>query len=105
MTRHTSVTLPAWGEARYQRLHNPHNRVCGCDAGLLVPTYRRGRAVKWWFPARYVGLHHKSSFFSGMTPDEIREWKREHAEEGMHRMVSQPQLGRFQPGSGRCATA
>lgn len=27
-----------------------------------------GRAVKWWFPARYFGLHHKNR--------EIEEWKR-----------------------------
>ena len=35
-----------------------------------------GRAVKWWFPARYFGLHHKSQVFAGMTEDQIREWKR-----------------------------
>ena len=35
-----------------------------------------GRAVKWWFPARYFGLHHKNRVFDGMTESQIREWKR-----------------------------
>jgi len=35
-----------------------------------------GRAVKWWFPARYFGLQHKNHVFDDMTDDQIREWKR-----------------------------
>ena len=35
-----------------------------------------GRAVKWWFPDRYFGLHHKNRVFDGMTDGQIREWKR-----------------------------
>lgn len=42
-----------------------HEGVC------VVATRRRtalGRAVKWWFPGRYFGLHHKSHATA--------EWKR-----------------------------
>jgi hypothetical protein len=35
-----------------------------------------GRAVKWWFPARWFGIHHKNRVFDGITEDEIGEWKR-----------------------------
>lgn len=35
-----------------------------------------GRAVKWWFPARYFGLHHKNRVFEGMSKAELREFKR-----------------------------
>jgi hypothetical protein len=38
-----------------------------------------GRAVKWWFPARWFGIRHKNNVFAGMTEDEIREWKRRQA--------------------------
>ncbi len=31
-----------------------------------------GRAVKWWFPARLFGIHHKS--------ENTAEWKRRQAE-------------------------
>ena len=50
----------------------------------LVPAHRIGRAVKWWFPARYFGLRHNNSFFDGMTWDEIREWRRQQAEKGLY---------------------
>ena len=29
-----------------------------------------GRAVKWWFPARYFGLHHKNHA--------LEQWKQAH---------------------------
>jgi hypothetical protein len=38
-----------------------------------------GRAVKWWFNGRLIGLEHKSSF-GDLAPDERREWKRQQAE-------------------------
>ena len=44
-----------------QRLHNPRNRSCGCDPDCWCRRTAIGRAVKWWFPARLVGLHHKST--------------------------------------------
>ncbi len=72
------------------RIHNPRNHVCGCTADCWCNRTRLGRAVKWWFPARWFGIRHKSAFFDGMTTDEIRDWKREQANRGMHAMVVQP---------------
>src|SRR6478672_1434425 len=51
-----------------QRIHNPRNRECGCAPDCWCRRTALGRAVKWWFPARFVGVHHKSR----ATP----EWKR-----------------------------
>ena len=69
------------------RIHNPHNSVCGCDADCWCRRTAVGRAVKWWFPARYFGIRHKNSWFGttfkGWTDDQIREWKRDQ-NEGMH---------------------
>jgi hypothetical protein len=59
-----------------QRIHNPHNYECGCDPDCWCRRTAIGRAVKWWFPARWFGIHHKNRGFDGMTEDEIREWKR-----------------------------
>ncbi|GAB3792182.1 hypothetical protein GCM10027601_38820 [Nocardioides ungokensis] len=50
-------------------MHNPRNRVCGCDPDCWCRSTAIGRAVKWWFPARFVGLHHKSGHSA--------EWKRD----------------------------
>ena len=50
-----------------QRIHNPRNRECGCDADCWCRTTAVGRAVKWWFPARLVGFHHKN--------DRLAAWK------------------------------
>ena len=55
-----------------QRIHNPRNRSCGCDPNCWCRRTAIGRAVKWWFPARYFGLHHKSRGSA--------EWKRAQAE-------------------------
>jgi hypothetical protein len=52
-----------------QRIHNPRHRECGCDPDCWCRRTAVGRAVKWWFPAWLVGIHHKS----GVTVD----WKRE----------------------------
>jgi hypothetical protein len=54
-----------------QRIHNPHNRSCGCSPECWCRRTAIGRAVRWWFPGRYFGLHHKS-----VPP----EWKRAQAE-------------------------
>jgi hypothetical protein len=59
-----------------QRIHNPRNYECGCDPGCWCRRTAIGRAVKWWFPARWFGIHHKNRVFVGMTEDEIRKWKR-----------------------------
>jgi hypothetical protein len=53
------------------RIHNPRNRRCGCDADCWCRRTALGRAVKWWFPGRLFGLHHKGPWRSA-------EWKREH---------------------------
>jgi hypothetical protein len=44
-----------------QRIHNPHNYKCDCDPDCWCRSTALGRAVKWWFPGRYFGLHHKNS--------------------------------------------
>ncbi len=55
--------------------------------------------MKWWFPARWFGIHHKSSFFDSMTEAEIREWKRQRAmQDGVHEMTgweAQPRYERI----------
>jgi hypothetical protein len=66
-----------------QRIHNPRNYECGCASDCWCQRTRIGRAVKWWFPARYFGLRHKSTFFAGWTPDQIRDWKRQQQDKGM----------------------
>ena len=76
-------------------MHNPHNYECGCDPDCWCRRTAIGRAVKWWFPARWFGIHHKNSFFDGMSRDEIREWKREQAERGLYPMIAQPSYERI----------
>ena len=72
------------------RIHNPRNYECGCDPDCWCRRTRIGRAVKWWFPARWFGIRHKNSFFDGMTWDEIRRWKREQERKGLYPIVAQP---------------
>jgi hypothetical protein len=55
-----------------QRIHNPHNRECACDPDCWCQRTVLGRAVKWWFPGRYFGLHHKNRA--------LEEWKRKQGE-------------------------
>src|SRR2546426_1826195 len=43
-----------------QRIHNPRGYVCACDPDCWCRRTTLGRAVKWWFPGRYFGLHHKN---------------------------------------------
>jgi len=56
-----------------QRVHNPRNRQCGCDPDCWCRRTALGRAVKWWFPGRYFGIHHKGGGSA--------EWKRARLEE------------------------
>lgn len=52
------------------RIHNPRNRTCFCDPSCWCRRTAVGRAVKWWFPARYFGIRHKG----GVSV----EWKQAH---------------------------
>jgi hypothetical protein len=60
-------------------IHNPRNRTCGCADDCWCNRTAIGRAVKWWFNGRLIGLQHKSRF-DDMSPEERREWKRHQAE-------------------------
>jgi len=61
LTGAPQVTGSLYGVGRgvLQRVHNPRNRQCGCAPDCWCRRTALGRAVRWWFPARYVGLHHK----------------------------------------------
>ena len=72
------------------RIHNPRNRECGCVPECWCKRTAIGRLVRWWFPARWFGISHKTAFFDGMTTDEIRAWKQEQERKGMTPMVVQP---------------
>jgi hypothetical protein len=78
--------------ALLRRLHNPRGRECACDADCWCRRNALGRAVKWWFPARYFGLHHKNTALAEWKrsqPDGIVEnWKRE---QGDHERRSDPE--------------
>jgi len=52
-----------------QQIHNPRNRECGCDPDCWCSRTSLGRLVKWWFPARLIGLHHKN--------DAVAAWKQD----------------------------
>ena len=54
------------------RIHNPHGYLCACDPDCWCRRTTVGRLVKWWFPARSFGLHHKNRA--------LEEWKREQPE-------------------------
>jgi hypothetical protein len=89
--RHVERTL-------LQRLHNPRNSTCGCDPECWCRRTTIGRAVKWWFPARWFGIRHKNSWydktFAGWSDDDIRAWKRAQAREAKKRISS---MARHQP--------
>ena len=59
---------PGVARTLVERLHNPRGRTCGCDPDCWCNRTALGRVVKWWFPARYFGLHHKGR--------QTAEWKR-----------------------------
>ena len=76
-----------------QRIHNPHNRHCGCDPDCWCNRLTVGRAIKWWFPARRFGIHHKDNRFNaatfvGWTETDIREWKRAQERDAKKRRTS-----------------
>ena len=45
--------------ALLQKIHNPRNQSCPCEADCWCRRTALGRAVKWWFPGRLFGLQHK----------------------------------------------
>jgi hypothetical protein len=53
-----------------QRIHNPRNYECACDADCWCRRTAIGRAVKWWFPARFFGIRHKNSLVAALTRPE-----------------------------------
>jgi hypothetical protein len=67
-----------------QRIHNPQDYECGCNADCWCRRTAVGRLVKWWFPARWFGIRHKNDFFEGMTLDEIRAWKKAQEAKGLY---------------------
>ena len=75
-----------------QNLHNPRNSTCGCDADCWCNSTTIGRAVKWWFPARWFGIEHKDSrtgtTFTGWSQRDIKEWKRKQEREAKNRRIS-----------------
>ena len=75
-----------------QRLHNPGNSSCGCDPDCWCNRLAVGRAVKWWFPARWFGIQHKDSrsetTFAGWSEKDIKDWKRTQEREAKRRGMS-----------------
>src|SRR5438046_4153774 len=67
-----------------QRVHNPRNRACACDPECWGRRTALGRAVKWWFPGRYFGLHHKNRALEAWKRSQpegaLKAWKRQHAQ-------------------------
>jgi len=74
------------GRALVQRLHNPHNYECACDPDCWCRRTTLGRAVRWWLPARYLGLQHKNGALEewkqGQPPGALQAWKRRQHERG-----------------------
>ena len=62
------------------RLHNPRGRECACDPDCWCKRTALGRLVRWWFPGRYFGLHHKSraleNWKRSQQPGTLADWKR-----------------------------
>jgi hypothetical protein len=85
------------GRSLLHRIHNPRNRHCGCAPDCWCRRTTIGRAVKWWFPARLFGIHHKSSFFDTTTEAERREWKRQWAmQDGVHEKMGRTEQPRYE---------
>jgi hypothetical protein len=53
-----------------QRVQNPRNRSCGCAPGCWCKRTAVGRAVRWWFPGRYLGMPHTSPGSAGWKRDQ-----------------------------------
>ena len=64
-----------------RRIHNPKGRVCYCDPDCWCRRTALGRLCKWWFPARKLGLHHKSRALEDWKQSRpagaLEDWKRE----------------------------
>jgi hypothetical protein len=61
-------TLSAVARSLVQKVHNPRGRTCACDPDCWCRRTALGRLVKWWFPGRWFGLHHKNRA--------LEDWKR-----------------------------
>jgi hypothetical protein len=70
--------------ALLHRIQNPSNYGCGFDPDCWCRRTAIGRAVKWWFPARFFPIRRKNGFFNGMTWGQ-RAWKREQERKGLYR--------------------
>ena len=72
------------GRSLIHRVHNPHNRKCDCDPDCWCRRTALVRLVKWWFPGRYVGLHHKNRAREAwkriQPPGALERWKRRQEE-------------------------
>jgi hypothetical protein len=72
-------------QTRLQRIHNPRKRECACDSDCWCRRTALGRAVKWWFPGRYFGLHHKNRALEEWKRNQpegaLQEWKRRQEED------------------------
>lgn len=70
--------------ALVRRIHNPKGRICYCDPDCWCRRTAAGRLVKWWVPARKIGLQHKgrayAAFKAGVLDQRLEDWKREQHE-------------------------
>lgn len=77
------------------RLHNPRNLTCACDPDCWCNRTGLGRAVKWWFPARYFGLTHKNRALEewklGQPEGALESWK--HAQAMLKKQVTPAVVG------------
>lgn len=84
MSLRCSIGCSAVAHALLHRLHNPHGLDCACDPDCRCRRTAIGRAVKWWFPARCFGLHHKNAALAEWkrsNPERAAAWKRERADD------------------------
>jgi hypothetical protein len=59
-----------------QQIHNPKNRVCGCQADCWCLRTAIGRLVKWWLPTDRAWIRHKDGPSGFVTEVERRAWRR-----------------------------
>lgn len=79
------------GRSLLHRIHNPHDHMCACDPDCWCRRTALGRVVKWWFPAHWFGIRHKTTSVDRTTGDELRAWKREQDRTRRpHPMIAQP---------------
>jgi hypothetical protein len=68
LTRYPRHKLDCMRRTLRARIHNPRDRVCGCDPDCWCRRTALGRVVRWWFPGRFFGLPHKNRA--------LEQWKR-----------------------------